>query len=268
MFTSEFLTGFRLVHRARLTHFLAVILVISIIAALLAAQFSGRQPASVALDVGISVIRLLLPVLAVLVLQELFYREFDRRYYFISLTYPRSRWQFLAARSLAALGYAIGALIVLAAFLWIEVTLIGKGYAQATPPDLGLAYIVTIAFLAMDIVVTAAVGTLISISATSASFVLVGTLGFVLCARSFSPIIDLLTRDSSLVMHAESYQSSLHYLGYIMPDLARLDVRMITLYGKIEMLPADWPINLLTSAVYSIAMFCVAAWALNRRSFS
>lgn len=260
--------GFRIVHRARLTHFLGAILVGLIAACLLAAQFSGRQPATVALDVGFSVIRLFLPVLAVLLLQELFYREFDRKYYFLSLTYPKTRLTFLVARVTTVLAYTLLALFLLSLALWLAVHFISKGYAQASPPNLGVPFVITLLFVALDLTVAVAVGTLISIAAASASFVLVGTLGFLLCARSFSPIIDLLSRDHTLVLHSETYQSSLHLLGYVLPDLARLDVRLISLYNMMVFLPADWPVLVLTTAAYALALFSLAAWLLNRRRFS
>lgn len=260
--------AFRIAHRARLTHFLGVIVAVLVTACLLAAQFSGRQPATVALDIGFSVIRLLLPVLIVLLLQEFFYREFDRKYFFLSLTYPQTRFAFLLGRGAALLAYAAGALFVLAVVLWLTVTIVGHGYAQTTPPGLGLPYVITLLFIALDLTIVIAVGTLISIAASSASFVLVGTLGFVLCARSFSPIIELLTRDSSLVFASSEYKSSLSLLGYVFPDLARLDVRMIALYDKMALLPADWPLLLLSTMAYALALFCASAWILNRRSFS
>lgn len=266
------LTGLRIAfliaHRARLTHFLGAIVMLLIAACVMAAQFSGRQPATVALDIGFSVIRLLLPVLSVLLLQELFYREFDRKYYLLSLTYPRTRIAFLLGRGFAVLVYTLVALAVLAAVLWLTVTVIGRNYAQSRPPNLGAPYCITLLFVALDLTIAVAIGTLISIAASSSSFVLVGTLGFVLCARSFSPIIDLLSRDNTLVAHSDTYQSSLGLLGYILPDLARLDVRMISLYDTMAFLPPDWPVLVLATMAYAVGLFCLSAWIINRRRFA
>lgn len=258
----------RIAHRARLTLFVGGLAILMLVACLLAAQFSGRQPATVALDVGLSVIRLLLPVFVVLLLQELFFREFDKKYHFLSLTYPRSRFSFMASRSLAVLSLTIAALLLLAVALWSVVRFIGQGYAAALPPHLGLPYWITIAFIAADLVVAVAVGTLLSVGATSFGFILAGTLGFLLCARSFAPVIDLLTRDSTLVPHAATYQSSLHYLGYILPDLSALDVRLISLYSNMAFLPADWPYPLLSAGAYALAAFGLAVWIFGRRKFS
>jgi Cu-processing system permease protein len=258
----------RIAHRSRLTHFLGVIAVLLIAACFLAAQFSARQPATVALDVGLSVLRLLLPVASVLLMQELFYREFDRKYYFLSLTYPRPRFVFLLGRGLAVLAYTLIGLILLALALWLTVRFVGRSYPQVTPPDLGIRFLITLFFIALDLTVVVAVGMLISIAASSASFVLVGTLGFLLCARSFSPIIELLGRDSTLVTNAETYQSSLSVLGYLLPDLAKLDVRMIALYDSIVFLPSNWPTLVLTTSAYALSLFVLAAWILDRRRFA
>lgn len=260
--------GFILAHRAHLTRILVAVTIALVITCFTAAQFSGRQPATVALDVGISVIRLLLPVLSVFLLQELIYREFDRKYYLLSLTYPQTRFAFLLGRVFAVLACSLLALSVLSAALWLTVNIIGQGYTQSRPPNLGSLYAITMLFLIIDVMITVALGALIACIASSISFVLIGTLGFVLCARSFSPIIDLLNRDNTLVAHSDTYQSSLSLLGYVLPDLARLDVRLISLYDTAAFLPKDWPTLILTTAAYALALFSFSAWLFNRRQFS
>jgi hypothetical protein len=86
----DFLTAWRLALKARFPWIAAGVLLVVVLAMLLSAYFGGRQPVTVALDVGFSTIRLLLPLLLVLLAQELLSREFDKRYYLSSLTYPRS----------------------------------------------------------------------------------------------------------------------------------------------------------------------------------
>ena len=234
----------------------------------LAAQFSARQPATIALDTGLSVLRLSLPLLAVLLLQELISREFDRKLYLSSLTYPRPRHHFLLGRVAAVAVLLLGLLAILAAVLAGLTAWIGQDYAQATPPDLGLPYIVTIAFIALDLLVVLAIGTLIAVATTTPSFVLIGTLGFMLVARSYSAIVALLTRDATLVSNADSYQSSLSLLGYLLPDLAALDVRMISLYGQWQFLPEDWALRVLATVAYAAALLALAVWTLKRKQFA
>ncbi|MCV2219320.1 hypothetical protein [Thauera sp. Sel9] len=236
--------------------------------AVLAAQFSARQPVTTALDVGLTTIRLALPIIAILLLQELLSREFDRKLYLTSLTYPRPRHQFLLGRVAAIALLMLGLLAVLGVLLAGLTTWIAHGYAQSTPPDLGLSYLVTLAFIALDLLVVLAIGTLIAVTTTTPSFVLIGTLGFMLVARSYSAIVALLTRDSTLVGHADSYQSSLSLLGYLLPDLAALDVRMISLYGQWQFLPEDWALRVVSALAYAAALLGLSVWALNRKKFA
>ena len=257
-------TGYR-AHFISLSAWLAIFLVTSL---LISSQFSARQPATVALDTGLSLLRLTLPIFAVLLLQELLSREFDRKLYLSSLTYPRPRHQFLLGRVAAIAVLLLGLLVILAALLAGLTTWIGHGYAQATPPDLGLPYLVTIAFIALDLLVVLAIGTLIAVATTTPSFVLIGTLGFMLVARSYSAMVALLTRDTTLVSNADSYQSSLSLLGYLLPDLAALDVRMISLYGQWQFLPEDWALRVVATLAYAAALLALAVWTLNRKKFA
>lgn len=264
----DFSTAVRLALRTRFlfTSFWLVIAVIG--TAWLGAQFSARQPATVALDVGLSVIRVLLPLMGVLLLQELISREFDRRLFLVSLTYPRPRYRFLIDRLLATLALVGFLLLVLAVALGGTVALLGKEYVQATPVALGVPYLVTLCFMAVDVFVVLAMGVLLAVVASTPNFVLIGAMGFMIIARSFSSMVTLLQRESWLMENAHQYQSSLDLLTYVVPDLASLDVRMIALYGKMDLLPANWPWQFFTALSYGVALVAFAVWALKRRRFS
>lgn len=221
-----------------------------------------------ALDVGLTFIRVALPVITILLVQELISREFDRKLYLTSLTYPRSRERFLFGRIVTVAILLLGMLASLTLLLAGLSTWIGQSYAQASPPDLGLPYIATIGFIALDLVVLLAVATLIAVTTSTPSFVLIGTLGFMLVARSYSGIVALLTRDTTLVDNPESYKSSLSLLGYVLPDLAALDVRMIALYGQWQFLPDDWEMRVASTLAYVVALIALSVWALNRKNFA
>lgn len=79
----DLLASLHLALKAKLAWMAASIGLVVALATLLSAYFGGRQPATVALDVGLSTIRLLLPLLIVLLAQELLSREFENA---ISLT--------------------------------------------------------------------------------------------------------------------------------------------------------------------------------------
>ena len=265
---SNILIGLCLARRARFGWLALGSLLVLAVATLLSAQFSGRQPITVALDIGFSVIRLLLPLVLVLMTQELLSREFDRRYFLNTLSYPHPRHGLLLGRFIAVAALTLGLLLLLAAALALLVWLIGQGYAQSTPVALGHHYLVTIAFIGLDLLLLTAVATLLAVVASTPSFVLIGTFGFMLVARSFGAIVELLTYNSGVVSDAEGYRAGIGLLGYLLPDLGALDVRMVALYGKLELLPADWPWLVLSSLTYTVGLLALAVWALNRKRFA
>src|SRR5690606_23694831 len=128
----------------------------------------------------ISTIRLLLPLLIVLFAQELLSREFDKRYYPCSLAYPRARSSLLFGRFLALLTMLLGLLLALVLLQVVLVGFIADVYPQATPVAIGQPYLVTIAFMALDLLVLAALAILLAVVASTPSFVLIGTFGFML----------------------------------------------------------------------------------------
>ncbi len=261
-------TGFRLALRAHFGSLASGTLLVMIIAALLSAHFSPRQPATVAMAIGLSVIRLLLPLILVLLIQELLSREFDRRYFFNTLSYPHRRHILLLGRALAVAALTLGLMAVLACTLAVLVWLISQSYAQNTLVALGSHFLITIAFTGLDLLLLTAVATLLAVVASTPSFVLIGTFGFMLIARSFGAIVELLTRNVTVVSDAQSYRSGVSLLSYLLPDLGAMDVRAITLYGQMDLLPLDWPWLVLSSLSYTLGVLALAVWALQRKRFS
>ncbi|XLX41209.1 hypothetical protein ACK25U_04140 [Ectopseudomonas mendocina] len=261
-------SGILLALKAHFFLFSVVFTLLLLLISWMASEFSGRQPATVALDVGISTVRLFIPLVMIHVVQELFSREFDRRHYLISLTYPRNRKFFLLGRFAATVVLMLGVLIVMALTLSMQVAWIAEGYAQATGVSLGLPYVMTIALIGLELLVLTAVATFLAMVASTPSFVLIGTLGFMLVARSFTAIIELLTRESWVVEGADSYRAGVGVLGYLLPDLGALDVRMVALYGRMEFLPADLGVLVTSCLVYAFAFLWLAVWVLQRKRFA
>lgn len=237
----------------------------------LAAEFSGRQPATQALDVGLSVIRLGLPLLIIFTIQELVGREFERRIYLTSLSYPRARGQWLLSRFITCFLLMGLLIILLGGGLAMIVQWVSTGYQQDTPPDLGLPYLITLGLLGLDMLVILAIATLLSVMASSSFLVILGTIGFTLIARSYMYIIQLLQDSGYLVekiADPQLYKGSLSLLAFLLPDLGSLDVRMISLYGKMSFLPENIWFLIATSLTYSMALIALAVWRLNRREFN
>lgn len=264
----DFCTALRVALKVKFSWLIFGFLLLVVLVMLLASYFSGRQPSTVALDVGFSTARLLLPLLVVLLVQELLSHEFDKRYYLSSLTYPRSRSCFLLGRFVAV---QVLVLCVLLLFCLLQICLMQffeNIYPQATPVVMGQSYLVVIAFFALDLLVLTSLAVLLAVVASTPTFVLIGTFGFMLVARSYGAIVDLLGRGGGEIGNAEGYRAGLGALGYLLPDLGALDVRMLALYGKPEFLPVDWPWLVLSSLGYAGALLALAIWALQRKRFS
>lgn len=257
-----------LMRRQKLFSLSAFALIAVLLASALAAEFGGRQPATVALDVGLSTLRLVLPLFLVFLVQDLFSREFERKFYQVSLSYPVSRRDWLIGRFLALMGVSLALLFLIAIALAIQVTIIGQGYAQPTPVALGVPYWITIAFIGLDLLVLTCLACFLAVVAVTPSFVLIGTLGFMLIARSYSTVLALLSSDVNVVEHSEAYRANLGLLGYLLPDLGALDVRMITLYGHMEFLPADWPALAASALLYALGFIGLSLWLFNRKQFA
>lgn len=261
----DFKIGLRLVLRARVLSVSLWLFIALAVVVFLSAQFSGRQPSTVALDVGISAIRLALPLMAVLLAQELFSREFERRYFLTSLTYPRPRHHLFVGRFITILCVLLLILTMMALLLGILVWYIGQDYEQATPVALDHRYLLTIGFIALDTFVILALSSLLAITATTPSFILIGTFGFMVMARSFSTIILMVSQQSELVSNPELYRETLGIMTYLLPDLGALDIRAITLYGTMEYFPTDWPARLVSIIAYGFVLIGTSLWALQRK---
>lgn len=266
--TSTFQLSLQILLRHKMLPLAIFAIIAVLISSMLAAEFGGRQPATVAMDVGLSILKLVLPLFMVLQAQELFSKEFDRKFYQLTLTYPTSRITWFAGRFLALLFVTVVLLVLGAGILGIEVSVISKGYTQQTPASLGVEYWLSILFIALDQLVLLALACFLAIVASTPSFVLVGTLGIMLIARSYSTILELLASTTGLVDNAEAYRSNLGLLSYLLPDLGALDVRMIALYGDMKLLPSDWPIFTGSAIFYALSLLSVTVWLFTRKQFA
>lgn len=233
-------------------------------AAFLAYEFGGRQPVTSALDVGFSVIRLIVPLFIVVWAQELFFREFDRRIYLSSMAYPVSRAYWFLARALVI----IFAVLLVAAIDFFVLALTVDFFRSEVvgwEGALGGAYWVYFVFCFVDFIVLVSVALLLSVVSSGASFILIGTFGFMLFARSYASVIALLARDATLVGASGVYSGGISGLGYFVVDLAALDVRGISLYGDWRMLPDDWFFSILAALAYAASFLIFSVWFLNRK---
>lgn len=260
-----FFSALRLAVRARYVSLVFFSVVFLVLSAALSAGFSGRQPEAVSLDVGLSVIRIMLPVAIVLLSQELIFREFERRYSLGVLSYPISRICFFLGRFLAVFVLALFMLVVMAFMLKGVVYFAGEVYGRAGRVDMDFSYLLVMLFMVLEVLVLTSLACFLGVAATTSGFILIGTFGFMLVARSYVSIVELLSRDAGVVDNVDAYGAGLGLLVYLLPDLGSLDVRMIALYGRMEFLPSDW-LGLVVSCVgYILFLLSLAVWVIKRK---
>ena len=231
-------------------------------------QFSGRQPQTVALDMGLSFLRFFIPVLGVLYVQELIAKEIERRLIFSSLTYPRSRTAFLLGRFSAVVVLFGGTLLVMTYILALWVRFLGMAYEQGTPVNLGGLLLLVGAFNVVDFLTVVAFATVLAVLATVPNLVLLVSVGFMVVARSLSGVIRLLHDDEAILTSTEQYRSGLAWLRYVLPDLGGLDIRVAALYDKAELIPAEAGWLLAMALAYSLLLLAIACWRFERRQFA
>jgi ABC-type transport system involved in multi-copper enzyme maturation permease subunit len=270
---SPYLADFRLslllLARSRLWVVAGVLAGVLAAVAWLSGQFSPRQPATVALDIGISFIRLAVPLLGLLQIQELLAREVDRRLILTSLTYPRPRASFLIARYAAVAVVALAMTVLLCAVLAGVVSTLGAGYSQGTRVALGAPFAMVAGLIWLDVAVILAFGVVLATVATTPHLVFLAGVGFMVIARSASTIVKLLQSEGELVVRgAEWYQHGLQWVQWLIPDLGALDVRPIALYGKMEFLSASvWALIVMPLA-YIIVLLAIACLRFGKRQFN
>lgn len=231
------------------------------------ASFSGRQPQTVAFDMGISLVRLLGALLAAFWVQELFVRDIERRTVFWTLAYPISRSVYLLGRSIGVFALLGLYVLLMAGMLFLTLKLVGlDGYQQAHPVQLGWGYALTFLLIFLDLVVIACFAVALASQATVAMLPFFAALALAFSARMIGPVQQYLLEQ----VQGEGLSASLAPLvksfSWILPDLSRLDMRETVLYG-------NWPetgdivFSTLQAGFYGALLLALAAWIFERREF-
>lgn len=254
--------------RSRSFQAILILGVLMVAVAYLASMFSPRQPQTVALDVGISGLRITMVLLALFWTQELFGREIDSKSVMLTLAYPVSRAAYVIGRFAGIAQLLLIAAMLLATLLWLSVLTSGGGYAAALPVALGTPYWATIAGIYLDVLVVMAFA--FCVTTTSTVLMLPLALGgmFAVSARLLGLVADLL-----LVRHgdgdqglAEKFGPVIEVLRWVLPDLSRLDWRDWPLY---QQYPGTEGIlwSVVMALAFSGALLAIAVNAFNKREF-
>lgn len=235
--------------------------------AYLSSNFSGRHPQTIALDVGISGIRIISCLLVLFWLQELLAKEVDRRSVYVALSHPVPRWQYLLGRYLGVVIMLALAIFFLSAVLYALVAASGDGYKQAFAVQFGTAYLINMLLIILDGAILAAFTTLISSFATSP--LLTFSLGacFALIARSYGSMTAFLqdkNGEGADISHI--YLPIMQTISYLFPDLGGLDTREMLLYQTA--LPSTLPLTVLSCLFYAGFCLWLACRIFDRREFN
>jgi Cu-processing system permease protein len=267
---AQSLTAWRSGFRGRGVRLIVFLGLLTAAVAWLAAAFSGRQPETVALDVGFSLTRLFGALLILFWVTELLGRDLERRTIYFVLAYPFSRSIYILSRFLAVAGLAAIAVIGLGLFTllaWWLVTL--SGYEQATPVQLqGTVLPLALSLIWLDLTVIGAFTLLVAALSTTPMLAFFVGMAFMVSARSLGPILAYLaTDDPSAQKIAAVYRPILNAIHWVIPDLSRLDIRSAILYG-------NWPSTDATLwaginvVCYSIIALVLAMLFFQRREFN
>jgi Cu-processing system permease protein len=254
--------------RSRSFHALFILGALVLGGAYLASEFSGRQPATVALDVGISGVRFVALLMVVFWCQELVAREVEKRTVFLALAYPIPRAYYLLGRYFGVMVLAALAIVALGLMLMVSVRVAGGGYLQASPIDLGVGLWVTLVFVLLDVAVVGAFTLLIATVSTTPLLPLALGVAFAMAARSLGTTLAYLRdKDSGA---ATDWSTSLgpvvDALQWLIPDLGRLDIRALALYSQAPNIQA----LVLSSGMcfaYIVVILAIAIQVFRRRQF-
>lgn len=217
------------------THALRALLLLGCIligVAFLSGAFSLRQPLVVAMDVGLSGLRFLGVLLVLFWMQEAFVRDIERRTITLALAYPVPRAAYVLGRFAGVMVLIMVGVFIWGALLYGVGHLADWGYTQSSRPVFGVAYLIVLAGICLDLLVIGAVVLLLISASTSALLPFLGGGGFALGARCIGPVLDYLTlsADADPILK-ERFLPMLRGIRWFVPDLNRLDWRDAVLYG-------------------------------------
>jgi Cu-processing system permease protein len=260
------LSAWRAGLRSRSVQAILILGIVLMGVAYLSSAFSPRQPKTVALDVGLSGIRISLVLFALFWIQELIGREIDRRTVLFALTYPVARSQYVIGRYLGVLGLLALAAVLLGVLLWLVVQYTGLGYDQGFSIRAGGPYWITVAGLWVDAAVVAAFALWIATLSTVPMLPLALGLAFAVGGKSLGAVVEYLAQGADGDPELMRFAPIVNVIQWVLPDLSRLDWRAWPMYG----LPPDGAalgLSLVLAASYAALLLALAVITFTRREF-
>lgn len=228
--------------------------------------FSPRQPKTVALDVGLSGIRISLVLFALFWVQELVGIEIQRRTVLFALTYPVGRGHYLVGRYLGVVSLLALAALLLGMLLWIVVLNTGGQYEQGFSIAPGGPYWTTIIGIWADAAVVAAFALWIASLSTVGLLPLALGLGFAVAGKSLGAVAEYLAAGAEGDARIMRLAPLMDAIQWVLPDLSRLDWRAWPMYGVVPDTTAILG-GVVIAVSYSVLLVTLAVIVFNRREF-
>lgn len=252
--------------RSKSIHAILILGALLVGVAYLAASFSPRQPQTVALDVGLSGLRITLILFSLFWVQELVAREIERRTVLFALTYPVARGHYIVGRYLGVLGLLALAAVLLGMLLWLVVLTLGKSYVQGFPVALGAPYWLTVAGLWADAAVVTAFALWVASLSTVPMLPLALGLAFAVGGKSLGAVAEYLAKGADGDLDLMRFSPIINAIQWLLPDLSRLDWRNWPMYGLAPEGQAAG-LGLIMAASYAALLLTLAAMTFTRRDF-
>lgn len=218
--------------RAHSVRWLVVMAAGVLLMAWLAANFSARQPATVALDVGLSGIRVVLMLMALFWVQELLGKDIERKSLYFVLAYPISREIYVLSRFAAVAALLAMGVVILGGALGGVLHILPVTYQQSTPINLGWAYVAVLFGVWLDLLVIVSFALWLCSLSTTPFLPLIMGCFFALAARSLGVTLDFLLHSQNADPDQVQWLLPLIQAGkWLLPDLSRLDWRDLALYN-------------------------------------
>ena len=219
-------------YRSKSFRLFIVMAMASVLLAWLASSFSARSPATLLLDVGMSFQRIALILMAVFWVQELYYKDLEKKTAVFLLAYPISRPVYLVSRFIGVLLLTSVALVLCASLLYVVALLSHADYEQLFPSSLGLSYVATWAYFWLGILVIVSFAFMLSSFCETPNLPVICAIGFAVAMHAMGPVLDYLSYAKGVAgVQTDWILPFVKNALYILPDLDRLDIRKWSLYG-------------------------------------
>lgn len=235
--------------------------------AYLSSFFSARQPMTVALDVGLSMTRFSLVMLALFWVHEQVGREIDRRTVLFTITFPIPRQDYLLGRFFGILAL-LGVAVVILGLLLLAVVIFAAGsYQQQFEVALGGPYWASLFGIWLDAAVVTSFAFWIAALSTVPLLPLALGVAFAIAGRSFGAVRDYLAQgadgDRDLT---NTFGPLIEVIQWVLPDLSRLDWRLWPMYAQPAALE-PMLLGCLMALAYIVIMMGLAIRVFSRREF-